>query len=197
VVQSNWPSVNVAKILYQVRNWRAHWRAFRLGTWIVTRDHRAESFREGLIRLSGRLDGKIIKADGRVIDLGCLCRRVVTTAGVNYMRDDFAAAAGSADISNFKYHAIGTGSTAEAVSDTAMVTEVESRVAGTQVAFASKQYQSVATIPITGTRAIVEHGLFSASSVGTLWDRSVFAVINLVNGDSFQATYTLTINDGG
>ena len=71
------------------------------------------------------------------------------------------------------------------------------RVAGTQDNGTSKHYKSVATIPFTSTLAITEHGLFSASTSGTLWDHSVFAAINVVSGDSIQFTYDLTINDGG
>jgi hypothetical protein len=189
----------VERFLYQVRNWRAHARALFFGAYVAVEGALASALgaAEGRCRLYGRLDARIVRSDGTILNLGCIARRVVTTAGVNYMRDDFAAGAGSADISSFKYHGIGTGTNAEAVGDTALQTEVETRVAGTQVAFASKQYQTVATLSITGARAITEHGIFSASSTGTLWDRSVFSALNLVNGDSIQFTYTLTISDGG
>jgi hypothetical protein len=45
---------------------------------------------------------------------------------------------------------------------------------------------------------VTEHGLFSASSAGTLWDRTTFSAINLVgaSGDALQSTYTLTITAG-
>jgi hypothetical protein len=134
------------------------------------------------------------KAQGISIDHGVVSRRVVTTAGVNAIRDQFLA---TFTLANFKYHASGTGTTAEAVGDTALVTEVESRVAGTQVSGGTGAYQTVATIPYTATRAITEHGIFSASSVGTLLDRSVFTAINVVNGDSITFTYTITFSAGG
>jgi hypothetical protein len=128
-------------------------------------------------------------------DLGVVSRKVVTTAGVNYLAASFT---GTGEPENFNFHASGTGNTAEAVGDTALVTEVESaRVAGTQSNPSANIYRTVATIPYTGTRAIVEHGVFSASTTGTLWDRSVFSVINVVNGDSIQFTYNLTITAGG
>jgi hypothetical protein len=46
---------------------------------------------------------------------------------------------------------------------------------------------------------VTEHGLFSASSAGTLWDRSKFSAINLVgaNGDGLQTTYDMTASAGG
>jgi hypothetical protein len=206
--------MTLAKFLYQIRNWRAHWRAFWMGAYVVIEGAVARAlstalvgdgrvFSYGRIRAEGRLDAVLIRkhADGRVehIDLGCLGRRVVTTAGVNYMRDDFAAGAGSADISNFKFHDSGIGNTAEAIGDTALVTPTgDARVTGTQDNSVAKTYKSVATISYAVTKAVVEHGLFSASSAGTLWDRTVFSVINVTGGaDSIQFTYTLTISDGG
>lgn len=157
---------------------------------------------EGILLLTANLKAKRfrhgLKFNPKLDDLGIISRRVVTTAGVNYMRDDFAAAAGAADITNFKYHASGTGTVAEAIGDTALGTEVEAtRSTGTQVAYATKQYQSVAAIAYTTNRAITEHGLFSAATTGTLWDRSVFTAINVVNLDSIQFTYTLSISDNG
>lgn len=136
--------------------------------------------------------------NGKAIHLGLISTKVVTTAGVNYMRDDFNAAAGGADITNFKYHDSGTGTTAEAIGQTGLVTPTgDARVSGSQAGAVSKTYVTVATLPYTTTLAITEHGVFSASTTGTLWDRSVFAALNVVNGDSIQFTYTLTLNDGG
>jgi hypothetical protein len=98
--------------------------------------------------------------------------------------------------------------------DTALVTASGlARVSGTQSNPTANQYKSVATVTYTSSLAIVEWGLFSASSSGTLWDRRWFntagapatqaaaaltaAPINVNNGDSIQFTYTLTINAGG
>ena len=132
-------------------------------------------------------------------DYGVVGRRSVTNAGVTYMRDDFNAAAGSADITNFKFHASGSSSTGENVTDTALGSETpESRTTGTQGTGAgTNTYVATGTITYTGARAIVEHGLFSGSSAGTLWDRTVFSVINVAASDSIQFTYTLTITAGG
>ena len=92
----------------------------------------------------------------------------------------------------------GTGVVAEAVGDTALGTEVETRETGTQSEPAAAQYRTVATHTYAATFAITEHGVFSQLAVGgTLWDRSVFAAINVVNTDSIQFTYTLTSNSGG
>ena len=121
---------------------------------------------------------------------------VVTNAGVTYMRDDFND--GASDINAFNSHGYGTGAVAEAVGDTALGTEVETpRGAGTKSVPASNQYRTVQTHTFAASFAITEHGIFSAATAGTLWDRSVFAAINVVSGDAIQATYTLTITSGG
>jgi hypothetical protein len=136
----------------------------------------------------------VTRANGEVEDLGVLSRRVITTAGVNFIVD---AHQNLVELELMNFHAMGTGSVAEAVGDTALGTEVETRTTGTQSEPAANQYRTVGTITATATRAITEHGIFSASTVGVLFDRSVFTVINLANGDSIQFTYTCTYTSGG
>lgn len=127
-------------------------------------------------------------------DLGLVCTKVVTTAGVNYLVD---ALQGLAASDAFSYHASGTGTTAEAVGQTALVTEVASRTNGTKTEGASANiYRTVGTIAYGGTFAITEHGIFSAASAGTMLDRSVFAAINVISGDSIEFTYELTLPAG-
>lgn len=139
----------------------------------------------------GRLYATRISELGQIEHLGLVSTMVVTTAGVNYMRDNFNNQTGSANIVNFNFHDSGTGTGAEAVGDTALGAAAgPARVTGTQSAPATKQYRTVGTITYTATLAITEHGVFSASSAGTLWDRSVFGAINVNNGDSIQFTYT-------
>jgi hypothetical protein len=136
-----------------------------------------------------------IAADGTRTDLGVLSRRVVTDVGVGFIVDAFQ---NLVELENMNFHDCGTGVGAEAVGNTTLGTPFGgSRVSGTQTEPASNQYRTTATIPFTGTLAITEHGLFSASSSGVLFDRSVFSAINVVNGDSIQFQYTLTLTSGG
>ena len=144
----------------------------------------------------GALWLNVERADGTIDDLGLASLRVVTTAGATKIVD-FLRASDTTTGTTWKYHAIGTGSTAEAAGDTALVTEVETRGTGTQTNNGATVYRTVGTVTATTSRAIVEHGVLSASTVGTLLDRSVFTVVNLANGDSIQATYDLTISTGG
>lgn len=150
--------------------------------------------------MAGELSAIWVRGDykkaPKLVDLGVLCHRSVTNAGVDYMATDFFD--GSVDITTFDFHDCGTGTNAENVTDTALQTAYGgARTSGTPTHPAAGQYRSVGTITFSGSFAITEHGLFSASSVGTLWDRTVFSAINVVNTDAIQFTYTLTINAGG
>ncbi len=130
----------------------------------------------------------------RTQNLGVVSNRVVTNVGVQFIVNAFL---NTTEAENMNYHGSGTGNTAEAVGNTALVTEVASRVAGTQSSPSNGVYRTLATITYGAGFAIVEHGIFSASSAGTLLDRSVFAAVNVANGDSIQFQYDLTFSAGG
>jgi hypothetical protein len=142
-----------------------------------------------------RLFAKVFRSDGSIESLGLVGTKLVTTVGVNFIVDAFQ---NTTEVETFNYHDSGTGTTAEAVGDTALVTKVETgRQTGAQGEGASANiYQTVATISYTATRAITEHGVFSATAAGTLLDRTVFTAINVDNGDSIQFTYELTLPAG-
>ncbi len=144
----------------------------------------------------GKLSAIVTRADGTRINYGVLGYRVVTTAFVNFVVDQLQAE--TSVFGDFLYHDSGVGSTAENVTDTAIeTTDGESRASGTQTEGASANiYRSVGTIAYTSTLALREHGLFNASTAGTLMDRTVFTAINVVNGDSVQYTYELTVTAG-
>lgn len=150
------------------------------------------------------LRAKVRTASGEWIDYGILSTRVVTTAGVNFLVDAWQ---NLVELENMKYHGVGTGTTAEAAADTALVTESttvlnpdSTRATGSTVEGASANiFRSVGTVTFDGSAAITEHGLFSqaATGGGTLWDRSVFSAINVVSSDSIQFTYEVTFSAGG
>jgi len=161
--------------------------------------------RLGLCVMYSSLWGRVIHADGSVTNYGLLGRRVVTTAGVAYLAQYFDANIADGAL---KYHGFGTGTTAENVSDTTLVTEFtteyatdNTRPTGSQ-AHSTNTYTTVATFSPDsgGTLAVTEHAIFSqaANSGGTLWDRTKFAAVNLVaSSDSLQATYVGTFPSGG
>jgi hypothetical protein len=118
---------------------------------------------------------------------------VLTNNGEDWAAQRLAGT-GSLSSNNGSHGAMGTGATAPAKGDTALVTEVESRGA-TSVSVtgsgATAKYQAVWTNTATATRAIQEAGLFSASAAGTMFTRHTFSTINLASGDSIQFTLTI------
>jgi len=150
----------------------------------------------GMNHMAARLYAVKHGADGRRVDYGLIGTQAITTAFCEFMVDQLQTETSA--WGDFKHHDAGVGTTAENNADTAMeTTDGESRVAGTQTEGTSVQYRSVGTISYTTTKAITEHGLFNDASAGTLMDRTVFAAINVVSGDSITFTYTLTATAGG
>lgn len=142
-----------------------------------------------------RLSARLMRADGTVEDLGLLSTKVVTDAFVNYVVDELQSSTGG--IANFRYHGSGIGATAEAQTQTALVSEVGTRATGTRQEGASANiYKTVGVVNYSGSFAIREHGIFRAASGDVMADRSLFAAINVGNGDSIEFTYELTLPAG-
>lgn len=97
----------------------------------------------GSVTMQGTLAAVVIKPDGKHRDLGVVSKRVVTTVGANLIRDDMNNASGGADVSVINFHDSGTGTTAEAVGDTDLVTPAgpTTRATGVQSAPGSTQYR--------------------------------------------------------
>jgi len=142
---------------------------------------------------------------GEQIHYGVVGYRVVTDAGVAYIVDDFDNAAGSADVSLFNFHGVGTGTNAEAVGDTALQTESTTiltvnsvRATGTRSQPAANQFRSSGAVSFDGSGAITEHGLFTDADVseGTLLDRTVFSAVNMLSGETLTCQYTITFTAG-
>lgn len=159
--------------------------------------------RLGVMSAYGRLSLAVIRRDGRVYDYGIASFRVVTNAGVAFLTD---ALQNLVEPELLKYHGIGTGTNAEAASDTALQAELttqynpdNTRATGSQTENAANVYRTVGTNTVDAAVAITEHGIFTQAAVpgGTLLDRSVFAAVNLSSGDGLQSTYDYTQNSGG
>ncbi len=145
------------------------------------------------------------RLDGSRLDLGLISARVVTTAGVNYL---VQALQNLVEPELLRFHGMGTGTAAEATTDTALGTELTTQYTTTSVrpqgtltqgAAAANIFETVATVSVKAAAAITEHGIFSQAAApgGTLLDRSVFAVVNLATNESVQFTYQLSLPAGG
>jgi hypothetical protein len=118
---------------------------------------------------------------------------VVCTNGKEFLASLLASAATSAT-NTAKYLAVGTGTGAESASDTALGTEV-ARHTGT-VSYVSNQIYQVTATFSTGVAAgaIVEYGLLSSNTAGTLISRDVESVINVGASDTLEVVYQLTVS---
>jgi hypothetical protein len=118
-------------------------------------------------------------------------KNLVVTAGKGFIASRMAAASASV----MGWIAVGTDSTAAAVGNTALGTEiarVATTVSGGTVSTNTVTY--VSTFPAgTGTGALVEAGIFNASSAGTLLSRTVFSVVNKGSADEMTITWVITV----
>jgi hypothetical protein len=188
----------------QVRDWRRS-NAVNLGRRLPQKTFaRSVAKQLHLPYFWSQLYLRVLKADGREFDLGLVGIHQVTDDGVEFIVDAFA---GGATMIDMKFHGIGTGSTAEGPTESALVTELTTeyttdniRATGTTAEGASANiYQTVGTNPVDATVALREHGVLDQAAVagGVLLDRTLYALINLDDGDSLESTYELTLNSGG
>ncbi len=113
---------------------------------------------------------------------------LVVTAGKGYVASRMKDATATA----MSHMAIGTGTTAAAASQTALVSE-SARVALTSTTVSGADVTYVASFPAgTGTAAITEAAILNASSGGTMLCRTVFAVVNKSSSDSMTITWVVT-----
>ena len=117
---------------------------------------------------------------------------LVVTAGKNWvasrMKDTTKAA--------MTHMAIGTNNTTAAVTQTALSSEA-ARGALTSTTVSTNTIADVETFAAgTGTGAIVEAGVFNASSSGDMLCRTVFSsgVVNKGSADSMTITWTITVS---
>ena len=138
-------------------------------------------------------------ADGRRVDYGVVCHKLVTTAFVNYMVDMLQTDATA--WGDFKFHESGTGTTNPAVSDTGIETAAANGdiATGSQTEGAANIYKTVGTCSYTGVDAVTEHCLsnIGTTAQGIAMDRHEFGVITTANGDTIEFTFQLTVSAGG
>lgn len=118
---------------------------------------------------------------------------VITTNGIEFLASYLYSAATSAQWT-MKYIGVGTDSTPEAASNTALGTELV-RHTGTVSYTSGGIVTVVATLTSgLGTGAIVEYGLFSSSSAGTMFSRDTEAVINKGASDTLTVTTQISFS---
>lgn len=117
---------------------------------------------------------------------------VITDNGLEFLTSFLSSAAATASTFTMRYVAIGTDSTGEVSTDTALGVEA-ARTTATVSYVSNAIYQATATfVSGSGTGAIVEYGLFSSSTGGTMFSRDVEAVINKGANDTLVVTTRIT-----
>ena len=116
-------------------------------------------------------------------------KNLIVNAGKAFL----ASAIINSSASPFTNMAIGTGTTAAAVGDTALGSEL-ARSAFTSSSVASNVVSLSTTYAAgTGTGALTEAGIFNAGSGGTMLSRVVFSAINKGSADSLTISWTITV----
>lgn len=154
----------------------------------------------GAVEFFGFLSCKVFGPDGKLKqDLGLQSVKEVTAEFAKHLVDNMCGAASG--IVQYKFHAMGDGSTAETDSQTALVNQQGTRATGSQTHGASSNiYQSVATITAGAAFTAIEHGIFDSSTAtdDKLLDRSLVSTPpTLITDDEVEWTYQLTVNAGG
>jgi hypothetical protein len=140
-----------------------------------------------IFKLTGKVHVTVTNEHGEVVEQRAT--NLVVTTGKNFTASRMVGTA-----SNVMSHmAIGAGTTAAAVGDTALGSEL-GRVALTAGTATNNVVTYTATFGTgVGTGAVTEAGIFNASSAGTMLCRVVFAVVNKGANDTMAITWTVTV----
>jgi hypothetical protein len=138
------------------------------------------------IRMTGRVEGVITYADGSTQAFAE--NNLVVTGGKGLIASRLTANTNAA----VSHMGAGTGTTAPAVGQTALVTETGTRSAVTP-SVSTNNATFAATF--TGrTETLGELGLFNASTAGTMISRVLVGPFPLTSGDSVSFNWTITVN---
>jgi hypothetical protein len=142
------------------------------------------------VKLIGKWYITLTGPDGQVKDYRA-GKNVITTNGLDFLASFLGSAAAGACTFTMKYVGIGTDSTSETAAQTALLTQTE-RHTGTVSYTSSAIYRVTATFPSGTAGAIVEYGLFSSSTGGTMLSRDTEALITKGLDDTLTVTTEIT-----
>lgn len=145
------------------------------------------------LKLTGEVDLVLRGADGRIKDARNVKNLVVTT-GLAFIASRMVGTAKAV----MSHMALGSSSTAAAAGQTDLGSILGSREAldSTTIVGANlTQVQYVASFEAgDATGAVVEAGLFNASTAGDMLCRTVFSVVNKDANDTLTVTWTITLS---
>ncbi len=118
---------------------------------------------------------------------------IIVNVGFDFIADAIGKSASRPSVMGFI--ALGTGTTAAAASQSALVSELDRNAANYAHTTGTKAFSFTADFPAgDGTGAITEAGVFNAASGGVMLDRVVFPVVNKGADDSLTAVFTFTMS---
>jgi hypothetical protein len=140
------------------------------------------------LKVTGAVSVKLFDKNGNLKEEQQIKNLVVTTG------KNFIAARMVGTPTEMSHMAIGATNTAADAADTALGSEL-GRVALTSDSSSGAVVTYVATFPAgTGTGAVVEAGVFNASSSGTMLCRTTFSVVNKGADDAMTITWQITVS---
>ncbi len=140
------------------------------------------------LKVTGDVVVEITGPDGQIKDRREIKNLVVATGKT------FIASRIVGTPTAMSHMAIGSNNTAAATNDVALGAEL-GRVALSSSTSSGAVVTYVASFPAgTGTGAVVEAGVFNASSSGTMLCRTVFAVVNKGADDAMSITWAITVS---
>ncbi len=202
---SQMPQLSLSQIRWRIRWWKVknffqyRWREYPLELVLLCIRFLQLIVPGVNLPMHGRLYARLVRANGEVWDYGHIGCHLVVTAGKAFVVDAWQ---NLVELENMKFHGLGQGATAAAITDVALQSELttqyiinSTRATGTTTEGASSVvYRTVATNTLDEPCAVTEWGLLSqaATGGGTLFDRQVFSAINFVANDTYTTTYDLT-----
>jgi|GEM_PF-574990 len=142
-----------------------------------------------VVRASGRVKIEMRGPDGRLKCLETVQNLVVTT-GLQHVADQMSDQGNAA----MSHMAVGTGTTAAAAGQTALVTELDRNALDSTTQSGAGVIYVCTWAAGDGTGALTEAGIFNQAGAGVMLCRTVFSVKNKGAGDSMTLTWTITFS---
>lgn len=114
---------------------------------------------------------------------------LVVTTGLDFIASRMVGTAQAV----MSHMALGTGATAPALAQVALVSEIGRTALASAVASGAVVTYNATFNPGVATGAIAEAGIMNAAVNGTMLNRVIFSVVNKAAGDTLALTWNVTI----
>tara|TARA_R110000822_G_scaffold35007_21_gene98936 strand:- start:1832 stop:2281 length:450 start_codon:yes stop_codon:yes gene_type:complete len=147
---------------------------------------------EEQIKITGNVDIVVTDKNGGIKEKRSI-KNLVLTTGKTFIAASMLKTTTNSPVA-MTHMAIGSGTTAAVVGNTAMETSL-ARVALATATSSGAVVTYTASFPAgTGTGAVTEAGTFNDASAGTMLCRTVFSVVNKGADDAMSITWTITVS---